>query len=202
MEEDTRDCGSPGRGLLEDEEAFWQPEAEKEGPPKFMSAAMTLTDFGSIVAKRLYFSSVIPVVYSFVLIINFFVLYRGIFGREVDFLLVFAECFVTFMFLGEILLRFATMGFQDFFKQGVNIFDAMVCYCCVMLLFVSGDLWRQTKPTVGAVEDVEDILQQLMTTFRFGFQLCRFISLTLLQKRKRMPHDDIDFSMCRVDGGL
>jgi len=160
-----------------------------------------------IFSSRLYYSSITHYLYATVLLVNFFVIYRGVVSKEIDALLVVSECFVTFMLAMEVSLRILTSG-TAFFSEMMNLFDVIVAILCVFLVVSSKDLWKSSpvKLIHHNPEDVEDIFEQSLTAIRFSLQLLRTIPLVMHHSRAKLPAEDVDFSTIdfrsRVYGGL
>eukprot|EP00920_Eleutheroschizon_duboscqi_P001128 GHVT01002683.1.p2 GENE.GHVT01002683.1~~GHVT01002683.1.p2 ORF type:complete len:113 (-),score=32.64 GHVT01002683.1:105-443(-) len=80
------------------------------------------------------------------------------------------------------------------------MFDATVVALCTLLLLCSKEMWstlarrsggpslEQSAPEAldSSAEDVEDLLQQSLSAFRFGMQLVRMVPLARQQRRAQV----------------
>jgi len=166
-------------------------------------------EFLFIMATRMYYSSMSTFIYAFVLLVNLFVIYRAVVTKDVDWILLLADCFVSFMLIFEIVLRVTISG-SLFFQEACNIFDVLIAVLCITLLIGSKDLWSTivvvSKEEKEDHENTMDLVQQSSTAVRFLIQLLRTIPLMMHCRRSKLPSDQVDFSLikfrARFDDGL
>ncbi|GAW82935.1 hypothetical protein, conserved [Plasmodium gonderi] len=156
-------------------------------------------DFLHILASRLYYSRGTMRMYFFVTVLNLFTLIYSLSIKIVNIFVVTSEIFIILMLFMEIFLRLVTQG-RRYFYNFEGLFDVIVTIMCFLLLLSSGDLKVFFKSDMAKMKntEMEEIVSQSLTVFRFSFHLFRTITLFMHYERVKAPTDKIDFSVLNL----